>query len=280
MAKRRGFTLIELLVVIAIIALLLSILSPSLQKAKKQAQAVVCRSNLHQWYLSLTMYAKENNERMWQGWMNTAGPSLWWLEAMQPYYGNLGKIRCCPAATKTEWDLYGGQGPGFDAQPYMAWGHDDWLDPHDVFEEDPWGSYAANGWIEDKPPTSQYNSPKYWRYVSTVTTPSKVPFMLDAQWIDLWPEPDDRPPRREDMHWQDQQDSHFVRVCQNRHDKSENCVFMDGTARRIGLKELWVLKWHRTYDTSGPWTVAGGANYAKWNDPDNGAPWMAGFQEY
>ena len=119
MAKRMGFTLIELLVVIAIIALLLSILSPSLQKAKKQAQAVVCRSNLHQWYLSLSMYGKENNERIWQGWMGSAGPSLWWLEAMQPYYGNLGKIRCCPAATKVEFlEHTHAPGPGQGNLPY------------------------------------------------------------------------------------------------------------------------------------------------------------------
>jgi len=46
MHKRDGFTLIELLVVISIIALLLAILMPSLQRVKKQAQAVACMSNI------------------------------------------------------------------------------------------------------------------------------------------------------------------------------------------------------------------------------------------
>lgn len=57
----RGFTLIELLVVIAIIALLLSVILPSLQKAKKQAQLTLCRANLHQWALAVMAIAMDNN---------------------------------------------------------------------------------------------------------------------------------------------------------------------------------------------------------------------------
>ena len=61
---RRAFTLIELLVVIAIIALLLSILMPSLNKVKEQARRVVCRSNLHQWGMAMQGYASDNASKM------------------------------------------------------------------------------------------------------------------------------------------------------------------------------------------------------------------------
>jgi prepilin-type N-terminal cleavage/methylation domain-containing protein/prepilin-type processing-associated H-X9-DG protein len=57
----RGFTLVELLVVIAIIALLMAILMPALQRVKKQARTVVCRSNLRQVGLIITMYLEDND---------------------------------------------------------------------------------------------------------------------------------------------------------------------------------------------------------------------------
>ena len=62
MAAACGFTLIELLVVISIIAMLLSILLPSLSRAKESARRSVCSSNLRQLTLAWTAYAMENDE--------------------------------------------------------------------------------------------------------------------------------------------------------------------------------------------------------------------------
>jgi len=58
--KRSGFTLVELLVVVAIIALLISILAPSLKSAKDLAKQMICATNLHGLGLGVTMYAEAN----------------------------------------------------------------------------------------------------------------------------------------------------------------------------------------------------------------------------
>jgi prepilin-type N-terminal cleavage/methylation domain-containing protein/prepilin-type processing-associated H-X9-DG protein len=66
MARRawnaRGFTLIELLVVVAIIALLISILVPSLARARRQAKRSVCASNLHQIGIAMPAYLQDNDD--------------------------------------------------------------------------------------------------------------------------------------------------------------------------------------------------------------------------
>ncbi len=59
-ARRRGFTLIELLVVISIIALLIAILLPTLNTAKRQMKVTQCSANLKSYALGLTVYATES----------------------------------------------------------------------------------------------------------------------------------------------------------------------------------------------------------------------------
>ena len=62
MVRSGGFTLIELLVVIAIIALLVSIILPSLSKAKELAQKAYCSVAARGLVMANTLYAEENNE--------------------------------------------------------------------------------------------------------------------------------------------------------------------------------------------------------------------------
>lgn len=55
----RGFTLVELLVVIAIIAVLAGLLLPTLSRGKESARVIVCKSNLRQLGVALSLYASD-----------------------------------------------------------------------------------------------------------------------------------------------------------------------------------------------------------------------------
>jgi len=77
---RRGFTLIELLVVIAIIALLVSILVPSLKKAQELGRRAVCVSNLHTMAVSIQLYAAQFSDALPQPEPNYEFPGRFWCE--------------------------------------------------------------------------------------------------------------------------------------------------------------------------------------------------------
>ena len=79
MSYRKAFTLIELLVVISVIALLLSILIPSLGLAKEKAKNVLCKNNLRQYGICAEMYLNENDETYPRAWdsLFSNSPSGW-----------------------------------------------------------------------------------------------------------------------------------------------------------------------------------------------------------
>lgn len=82
---RRAFTLVELLVVIGIIALLISVLLPSLNKARQAANLVDCQARLQQMGQALHLYVQQNGGLLPWGVLNHAAP---WTDTTLPNASN------------------------------------------------------------------------------------------------------------------------------------------------------------------------------------------------
>ncbi len=279
-----GFTLIELLVVISIVALLMAVLMPTLQRVRKQAKAARCQSNLRQWGILWATYAAENDGHLggwrdrpgepgdpwwgwgWWGWWGTWGPSGP-QGPESPRYTVTKDIMCCPMATKPANPTGQGSPAG---GTFLAWG---WGD-----RPSPWyghGSYGVNHWTHwwwryDYPDEQRF----HWSSID-VKNAAAVPMLLDSYWPwggwyrEAWtlpPESDAVPTRGPS--------GPVNAFCINRHDGYVNGLFLDWSVRKVGLKELWTLKWHREYNTRGPWTKAGGVQ------PEDWPVWMRKFRDY
>ena len=92
--SRRGFTLIELLVVISIIALLVSILMPSLSRVRRLGRKAMCGSMLRGYAMATDMYAACNNYVMMDSYKfldpNVGIPKYWGSQIMPE------KVARCP----------------------------------------------------------------------------------------------------------------------------------------------------------------------------------------
>jgi len=104
--KLRGFTLIELLVVVAIIAILASLLLPTLARAKDKGKTAKCQSNLRQLGTAAFMF-EQDNQLFPIGWpsadLMTQTPTPIWYRQLQPFLGrsetNRGQgVFVCPSS--------------------------------------------------------------------------------------------------------------------------------------------------------------------------------------
>jgi len=117
-AVKDAFTLIELLVVIAIIAMLLSVLLPSLRACKSACQRAISGSNMRQIGIGLQMYADDNWGHMPE---TTHGLPHYrsWVVTLGPYLGEVDKVRICPADPKRNERL-ANQSTSYVLNEYMA----------------------------------------------------------------------------------------------------------------------------------------------------------------
>ncbi|MBN2128858.1 MAG: hypothetical protein JW741_05150, partial [Sedimentisphaerales bacterium] len=91
---------------------------------------------------------------------------------------------------------------------------------------------------------------------------------------DAWPRDTDSPPAHDGEVVESPNQSEMKRFCVNRHEGFVGGLFADRSVRKVGLKELWTLKWHRSFRTRGSWTKAGAAEPGDW------PAWMRQFKDY
>jgi prepilin-type N-terminal cleavage/methylation domain-containing protein/prepilin-type processing-associated H-X9-DG protein len=291
---RKAFTLIELLVVISVIALLMALLLPTLQRARKQARAVVCQANLNQWGKTLALYAQDHQGHFPSDTMagpGIEGAGIWLIRGAFPggddpnvpedsLHGFPTKdIACCPMAVKCarRWGFYGFAGFGYEptlasgtaGSTFMAW---ELTDPGTPFR----GSYGCNSWLFNGFCERPRVRPRPLGRLAEVDVlslrgPDKIPTLLDSTLP--WGTPfnyTEPTPLREPTG----NPIGMAPFCINRHNEHVNTLFLDWSVRKVGLKELWTLKWYRDFNTTGPWTKAGGVL------PEDWPHWMRQFRDY
>jgi prepilin-type N-terminal cleavage/methylation domain-containing protein len=276
-----GFTLIELLVVISIIALLMAILMPALNRVKNQAKTIMCQARLREWGLLFKLYTDDNNGYFNRGW--DIGETALWMNALRPYYKDNWDMLLCPTATRimensSDWGTFKATyreipTPGGGRYRYVfSYSISSWTNymhkDRDGGRLQEWFWKSVNNNTAVVPGTRTLAG----RRVST----NNIPVFGDATWHDAWPLDTDTPAEYPDAFGIGNQGTtgeinHF---CINRHNGFVNLLFMDWTTRRIGLKELWTLKWHRAFDTAGPYTKAGGMLPSDWPE------WLRRFKDY
>lgn len=259
----------DVIVLLVSVTMVMCSLSATGPAGRRHAREAVCQSNLRQWNEIFQEHLQCHDGQFFTG-EGSAG--YWWINELSDERRDWKKTRIwlCPEADKPSFDENGnwtGTLPIF-----AAWGVYQTADsaPNGVA-----GSYSINGYTIDISTSRSYESgvrgSEGWRNFDTVPNADRVPLFIDALRFDMWPRHTDPPAAHEFASWSG---DNMARCCINRHNGAVDCLFLDGSVRKVGLKELWTLKWHRSFNTAGPWTRAGGVTAADWPE------WMWECKDY
>ncbi|MCX5632538.1 MAG: prepilin-type N-terminal cleavage/methylation domain-containing protein [Phycisphaerae bacterium] len=170
----KGFTLVELLVVMSIISLLLSVLLPSLKKARQQSQTVVCTNNIKQLGLAFVLYGGDYNGYAMPA---TAPPSIYWW-GKKLFDGIDHKAGFVWPYLKSELSASGVyQCPSQRYGSYQLQGK-----PSRQPDDPKWitSTYGYNGYYLCPPQSGWYNLSGPWQKIAGMSTPTQVLAFADT----------------------------------------------------------------------------------------------------
>ncbi len=258
--RNTGFTLIEMMLVVSIIALLISLVLPSLGKARSEARAVVCQSNLRQLSAAAITYSVN-----WRGKMfpydNNGGLfyATFWMTLIDQYTGDMDELRMCPETVIDQAAQALAYSPGWGTAK-AAWGMP-WTGGWGFLGRN-YGSYGWNAWMHSGRTSFVAGSGdvtddrRHWKSIKLVKTPKITPFFSDMNWVDTWFHnkpggPISNPPAN-----LFNENSGAGRVCMDRHLRSVCHGYVDGSAGRTKLEDLWRLTWNsESAPMSPPWEL-------------------------
>ena len=291
--KEKGFTLIELLVVIAIIALLMSILMPALRNVREQARNSMCMQRLQQWGVMYSMYASENDGGMmdWAEYAWAGGDFVEhaWIPMMYEYAKGY-EVYLCPSATelwrygldfsspRAAWDfqfIVGGELSSVEFYDYYRTG----TPPNYIYA---YGSYGKNGFIStNKEPWGDEPDSIPWTFQNVrVKGTFRIPIQGCSAFMGGFPTIYDEPDPTS-FHSPFGEGGELGRWNFDRHNLSINLVFLDWSVRKVGLRQLWSLRWTRQKDPATDQIGWGNLNIVPdWNDPMVWPEWMRNAKNY
>jgi prepilin-type N-terminal cleavage/methylation domain-containing protein/prepilin-type processing-associated H-X9-DG protein len=261
--RRHAFTLVELLVVIGIIALLISILLPTLGRAREAANSVKCLSNLRQASTALQMWFAEQKGRPVP--TNPGGMNVYQVFHEQKYLNLVDnpQIQFCPSASEEgRWIAGSGIGPlGRIGTANTYWVKNFTTDPEHPTRSA--GSYTWNGWAvyqrgQGAPGDNLVNpggteaGREMYHRLSRAKQSTEIPVLGDGVWGEGYPREATMPALSTIDPWP-QANNIQVNINRwyiSRHNRGVNLAFADGSARtESNLHRLWSYRWANDWDT-------------------------------
>ena len=297
MNTKAGFTKKDIAVILGCVVFILCSLNAIGNRGRRKAKEIVCLSKQFKLGQACILFSEENDgylitmpKRGSPGqpgtYFDDPCSNYEWAEIIRSKIDVRGGAALCPEATKLmikgngaintttrSWDTaWGIWFPSFvcsggvcnrGAYDYGSIGYNEWAKrPADDCHNPVWD-------------TSGWNKSKFWNSPN-VREANSVPLFTGNMSTDAIPSHNEEPPPYHGADpWKmgDIMHSGLRRTCLDRHSGYVNGVFMDLSARPIGLKELWEIHWHRGW-FDGP---SGNIPPAEFNDPTH---WMYKYPNY